>query len=88
MRHLRIRLPLLAVTVATQSCFVGVGPERGGHHHSGGRRYDIGHLEPIRTLRNEAIAARVGPRSTGQYRTTAISQDGRVGHVQVKDRTV
>lgn len=33
MRHLRIVLLLLAVTLGTQACFVVVGPDRGWHHH-------------------------------------------------------
>ena len=33
MRYLRIVLLLLAVTVATQACFVVVDPDRGWRHH-------------------------------------------------------
>jgi hypothetical protein len=37
MRYFRVLLLLLAVTIGAQACYVAIGPDRGWHHHGGGR---------------------------------------------------
>jgi hypothetical protein len=37
MRYFRVLLLFLAVTIGAQACYVAIGPDRGWHHHGGGR---------------------------------------------------